>query len=77
MRLSSEEAHACLVKDYSDGGVRLQANRFEVPDDFVLVFAPHEPAQRGRYRVVWCCGKDVGAKLIDAASSSKKPNMRP
>src|ERR1700727_1339954 len=62
MRLSSEEAHACLVKDYSDGGVRLQANRFEVPDDFVLVFAPHEPAQRGRYRVVWCCGKDVGAK---------------
>ena len=31
-----------LVKDYSDGGVRLQLNDFENPDDFVLLFAPNE-----------------------------------
>src|SRR4029077_15348650 len=38
------EEHACLVKDYSDGGVRLQLNDFEIPDDFVLLFAPNELA---------------------------------
>ena len=39
-----------LVKDYSDGGVRLQLNRFEIPDDFALLLAPNEPARSGRYR---------------------------
>ena len=48
--------HPCLVKDYSDGGVRLQPNGFEVPDDFSLLFAPNEPARSGRYRVVWRLG---------------------
>jgi hypothetical protein len=58
------EEHACLVKDYSDGGVRLQRNDFEIPDDFVLLFAPSELAQSGRYKVVWRLGRDVGAKFI-------------
>jgi hypothetical protein len=52
------------VKDYSDGGVRLQLNDFEIPDDFVLLFAPNELAQSGRYKVVWRLGRDVGAKFI-------------
>jgi hypothetical protein len=65
--VGSNEEHSCLVKDYSDGGVRLQANGFEVPDNFALIFAPNEPAQSGRYRVVWRLGKDIGAKLIDAS----------
>ena len=38
------EERPCLVKDYSDGGVRLQLNGFEVPDNFALLFAPNEPA---------------------------------
>jgi len=35
------QEHPCLVKDYSDGGVRLQPNGFEVPDDFSLLFSPN------------------------------------
>jgi hypothetical protein len=52
------------VKDFSDGGVRLQSNGFEVPDEFVLLFAPDEPAQSGRYKVVWLLRNDVGAKFL-------------
>ena len=39
------EEHSCLVKDFSDGGVRLQLNGFEIPDDFTLLFAPNELAR--------------------------------
>ena len=55
---------SCLVKDFSDGGVRLQSNAFEVPDEFVLLFAPNELAQSGRDKVVWRLGNDVGAKFL-------------
>jgi hypothetical protein len=55
---------SCLVKDFSDGGVRLKSNGFEVPDEFVLLFSPNEPAQSGRYKVVWRLGNDVGAKFL-------------
>ena len=58
------EERSCLVKDFSDGGVRLQLNGFEIPDDFALVFAPNELAQSGRYKVVWRLGNDVGAKFL-------------
>ena len=58
----------CLVKDYSDGGVRLQPNGFQVPDQFELIFSPNGPARSGRYKVVWRLGKDVGAKLIGPAT---------
>jgi PilZ domain len=64
--------HPCLVKDYSDGGVRLQANGFEVPDDFSLLFAPNELARSARYKVVWRLGKDIGAKFIGPASFPTK-----
>jgi hypothetical protein len=60
----SGEERSCLVKDFSDGGVRLQLNGFEIPDDFTLLFAPNEPARSGNYKVVWRLGKDVGAKFI-------------
>jgi hypothetical protein len=59
-----DEEHFCLVKDFSDGGVRLQLNAFEIPDDFALLFAPNERARSGRYKVVWRMGKDVGAKFV-------------
>jgi hypothetical protein len=62
------EERTCLVKDFSDGGVRLQLNGFEIPDDFALLFAPNEPARSGRYKVVWRLGRDVGAKFIGPAS---------
>jgi PilZ domain len=74
------EERPCLVKDYSDGGVRLQLNGFEVPDNFALLFAPNEPARSGRYKVVWRLGKDVGAKFIGPASfptEHKAPQRSP
>ena len=46
--------HPCLVKDYSDGGVRLQFNGFEISDDFQLLFAPNELARSGRYKASAC-----------------------
>ena len=39
---SSGRRTSCLVKDFSDGGVRLQLNGFEIPDDFALLFAPNK-----------------------------------
>lgn len=60
---------SCLVKDFSDGGVRLQSNAFEVPDEFVLLFGPNELAQSGRYKVVWRLGNEVGAKLLSHQSA--------
>jgi PilZ domain-containing protein len=53
------EERTCLVKDFSDGGVRLQLNGFKIPDDFALLFAPNELAQSGRYKVVWRLGSQV------------------
>ena len=69
------EERSCLVKDFSDGGVRLQLNGFEIPDDFALVFAPNELAQSGRYKVVWRLGNDVGAKFI-GRSRARLPAQR-
>ena len=66
------QEHPCLVKDYSDGGVRLQPHGFEIPDDFALLFAPNEPARSGRYKVVWRLGTDVGAKFIGPTSSTRR-----
>ena len=51
-------------KSFPDGGVRLQLNGCEIPDDFALVFGPNELAQSGRYKVVWRLGNDVGAKFL-------------
>ena len=65
---SDRRRTSLLVKDYSDGGVRLQLNRFEIPDDFALLLAPNEPAQSGRYRVVWRLGRDVGTKFVGPTS---------
>ena len=62
------EEHPCLVKDYSDGGVRLQLTGFEIPDNFELLFAPKELASSGCYKVVWRLGTDVGAKFIGPAT---------
>jgi hypothetical protein len=64
--------HPCLVKDYSDGGVRLQLNGFDIPDNFELLFAPKEPALSGRYKVVWRLGTDVGAKFIGPVRRNRR-----
>jgi len=73
----SDGERTCLVKDYSDGGVRLHPHGFQVPDEFALLFAPNEPAQSGRYRVVWRLGRDVGAKFIGPTSVRSKDGECP
>jgi hypothetical protein len=53
-----------LVTDISDGGVRVHANGFEVPDEFVLLLAGDGPFQNGTYKVAWRHDREVGAKLV-------------
>jgi hypothetical protein len=57
----------CLVTDISDGGVRVHANGFDVPDEFRLLMTGDGPFQDGDYRVIWRLGQEVGAKLLRVA----------
>ena len=58
----------CLVTDVSDGGVRINAFGYAVPDEFLLRLSGDGPAQDGFYRVTWRLGYDVGAKFIRSSS---------
>ena len=57
----------CLVTNVSDGGVRVNAAGFKVPDEFGLRLTGY--AIPKWYRVIWRVGRDVGAKLIDPTES--------
>ena len=52
----------CLVTEMSDGGVRINAIGYKVPDEFGLRFPGNGPAKA--YKVIWRIGHDVGARLI-------------
>jgi hypothetical protein len=52
----------CIVTEMSDGGVRINAIGYRVPDEFGLRFPGNEPAKA--YKVIWRIGHDVGASLI-------------
>jgi PilZ domain len=54
----------CVVTDISDGGVRVHANGFHVPDEFVLLLEGDGPLDNGTYRVIWRRDDEVGAKLV-------------
>jgi hypothetical protein len=57
---------ALLAKDcglLSDGGVRVNANGYTVPDEFSLRFSGDSSVKS--YKVIWRIGWDVGAKKID------------
>src|SRR5262245_20457618 len=53
----------CWVTDVSDGGVRLFAEGFEIPDQFTLVFA--DTCRPRECRVVWRLGYELGAEFTD------------
>ena len=53
-----------MVANMSDGGVRLQVLGAEIPDEFSLTLCGDQPADAGKYKVVWRLGADVGAKLM-------------
>jgi hypothetical protein len=68
---TDSELHFCLVKDISDGGVRIHANGVKIPDTFLLLFPEDGPTQSGNYRVVWRLGEAIGAEFIGAGPSAK------
>jgi hypothetical protein len=55
----------CLIIDISDGGVRLHAEGYEVPDEFVLLLDGDDANSKGRiHKVVWRLGHEIGAKFL-------------
>jgi PilZ domain len=57
-------AHDCLLIDMSDGGVRLNIEGLDVPDEFVLLISKDGRIHEGAYKVVWRLGSELGAKLV-------------
>ena len=53
----------CWISDISDGGVRLHAERMDVPDEFILVL-PAVNGGRRECRVAWRLGHEIGAEFI-------------
>jgi hypothetical protein len=60
--------HYCVVSDFSEGGVRINANGHKIPDQFVLVFASSLPHKNGTYKVAWRNGNIVGAEFLSATA---------
>ena len=60
--------HYCVVSDFSEGGVRINANGHKIPDQFVLVFTSSLPHKNGTYKVVWRNGNIVGAEFLGATA---------
>jgi hypothetical protein len=54
----------CVVADISTGGVKLEVEGFEVPDDFVLILSADGVAKECNYQVVWRFGQEVGARFV-------------
>jgi PilZ domain len=61
---AGDRAHDCLLIDMSDGGVRLNIEGLEVPDEFVLLVPNGGNVQEGAYKVVWRFGNELGAKSV-------------
>jgi hypothetical protein len=54
----------CIIADISTGGVRLQVDGFDVPDDFVLMLSGEGVPKECAYRVVWRLGNEIGARFV-------------
>jgi hypothetical protein len=59
-------AHNCLVINISDGGVRLDVEGLDVPDEFVLLHANDGIVQKSMCKVAWRFGNEIGAKFVAA-----------
>ena len=57
----------CVVIDISDGGVRLNAEGLDVPDEFVLLLSTDGVVRESMCRVAWRYGDEVGAKFVAVA----------
>jgi len=56
----------CLVIDISNGGVRLNVEGLDVPDEFVLLLSEDGIVQESTYKMIWRFGNEVGAKFVSA-----------
>ena len=54
----------CLVIDISNGGVRLNVEGLDVPDEFVLLLSEDGIVQESTYKVIWRFGHELGAKFV-------------
>jgi PilZ domain len=54
----------CLVINISKGGVRLNVEGLDVPDEFVLFLSSDEIVQESMCKVAWRFGDEVGAKFV-------------
>ena len=57
-------ARDCLLIDISKGGVRLNVEGLEVPDEFVLFLSNDGIIQESTCKVIWRFGDEVGAKFV-------------
>jgi hypothetical protein len=57
----------CLVIDMSDGGVRLNVEGLNVPDEFVLLISNKGKVEERAYKVVWRFGNELGAEFVSGA----------
>ena len=57
-------ARDCLLIDISKGGVRLNVEGLDVPDEFVLFLSNDEIIQGSVCKVTWRFGDEIGAKFI-------------
>ena len=51
----------------SDGGVRLNVEGLDVPDEFVLLISNDRKVQERAYKVVWRFGNELGAQFVSGA----------
>ncbi len=56
----------CAVVDISDGGVRLNVEGLDVPDEFMLLISNDRKVEARAYKVVWRFGNELGAKLVSS-----------
>jgi PilZ domain len=57
----------CLIIDMSDGGVRLNVEGLNVPDEFVLLISSKGKVEERAYKVVWRFGNELGAQFVSGA----------
>src|ERR1700691_76973 len=57
-------ARDCLVINISKGGVRLNVEGLDVPDEFVLLLSNDGIVQENTCKVAWRFGNEVGAKFV-------------
>jgi hypothetical protein len=57
----------CSVVDISDGGVRLNVEGLNVPDEFMLLVSNKGKVEERAYKVIWRFGNELGAQIVSGA----------